>query len=222
MEQKQAAPAGDGLAAAVSEAISFKGGRSARTPADAPSPTPAAADASIRDQLRGARSQTPFRLGGDHDDDDAVSDVGSEVGRIGVGEEAPGDGRSAPAIMARLKASYRSAPEYVRSIQFNNARAGHEARRTAQALDALIREGVPLHYEGMEILVRNLAGICEADRLGDPAILEGIEWAPPQAIIPRQMLRTVIKDANRHSKLRMPKKTKPPAASGPAPGAAAK
>jgi len=113
--------------------------------------------------------------------------------------------------MSNIRANHRSALDYVRSIDFSDQRSMHEARRTAQAIDALIREGVPLHLEGMEILVRSLAGVVEADKLGEPAVLAGMEWQPPQDIVPRSVLRTVLKDAKRRKEL----KTKKPAPRDP-------
>jgi hypothetical protein len=138
------------------------------------------------------------RLFGDEDLVDDDDDVGASPKTA----EAPGDGRIAEVVMARLRTSHRSALDYVRHLDFGNPRAGHEARRTAQALDALIKEGVPLHFEGMEILVRNLVGVCEADRFGDTCILEGLEWALPQDVVPSAVLRTVMKDAKRRKELK--------------------
>ena len=68
----------------------------------------------------------------------------------------------------------------------------------------------------MEALLRNLAGVCEADKMGDTAILEGLEWAPPQEIVPRTILRTVMKDVKRRNELKAKKKK--PAAADPKKG----
>lgn len=198
-----------GLASAVSEVASFSlaDGRTgrARTALDSGS--------SVKSQLRSRKTNTPFppRRGSRLSPEaDAASSVGdgddAEGARV---TEAPGDGRIAEEVVSRMRANHRSALDYVWSLNFSNQRAGHEARRTAQALDALMREGVPLHLEGMEILVRNLAGVCEADKRGDPTVLEGLEWALPQDIVPRSVLRTVLKDAKRRNELKPKNKPAP-------------
>ena len=35
----------------------------------------------------------------------------------------------------------------------------------------------------------------------DPSLLEELEWAPPEAIVPRDILRTVMKDTKRRRDL---------------------
>ena len=160
-----------------------------------------------------------FDEGADGDSSDDQFEDSSR--RQSTAVEAAGDGRIAEQVMASLLAHHRSALDYVRSVQFSNLRAGHEARRTAQALDALRREGVPLHFEGMEILVRNLCGVVEADKHGDPSLLEGLEWALPQDIVPRSVLRTVMKDAKRRNQLKPKSAPRDPKKGGPR-GAAGK
>ena len=68
--------------------------------------------------------------------------------------------------------------------------------------DLLVQNGAPLHWTGMEALLRNLAGVCESDKLGDPSVIEGLEWAPPQDIVPRNVLRMVMRDAKRRKELK--------------------
>lgn len=204
--------AGPGLADAVAEVASYRQGRpggassfTTRVPPAGPT-----SGGSIKDQLR-RRKTTPFPpqrqplgFGDPYADRDSDDD---DVGRGGARDgELTGDGRLAEVLMSNLRANYNSALDYVRSVDFSNQRAAHEARRTAQAIDALLREGVPLHFEGMEILVRNLTGVVEADKLGESAVLTGMEWQPPQDIVPRSVLRTVLKDAKRRKELK-PKKT---------------
>ena len=78
----------------------------------------------------------------------------------------------------------------------------HEARRTAQAIDAFRGEGVSPELEGMEILLRALAGLQLADQLGNAGILEELEWSPPEQVLPTAVIRTAIKDAERRDKYR--------------------
>ena len=197
------------LADAVAAVSSYRGGRpggaSAFTTRARVAPTPTA---SAKEQLRRPKP-TPFPPGrplrfdapyhGDDSDDDSKTATTTAAG------VCPGDGRVAEELMANILNNYRSALDYVRSIDFKNQRSGHEARRTAQAIDAFVREGVSLHYEGMEILVRTLAGVVEADNYGEPAILTEMEWQPPQEIVPRAMIRTVLKDVKRRREIK-PKK----------------
>ena len=205
------ADAGPGLADAVAEVASYRQGRPGGASSFAPrAPVGPPAGGSIKDQLR-RRKTTPFpprrqplSFGDPYADRDSDDDDGAGRGTGDV--DLTGDGRIAEVLMSNLRANYNSALDYVRSVDFSNTRAMHEARRTAQAIDALLREGVPLHFEGMEILVRNLTGVVEADKLGESAVLTGMEWQPPQDIVPRSVLRTVLKDAKRRKELK-PKKT---------------
>jgi hypothetical protein len=109
--------------------------------------------------------------------------------------------------MANLLKGHRSATDFVRYVSFNKERAAHEARRTAQAIDSLVADGVPLTLEGMEILVRNMVAVYEADKRNDTGILDSLEWAPPEDVVPRDIMRTVIKDTKRNEKFKQkPKK----------------
>ena len=204
------ADAGSSLADAVAEVASYRrgrsGGASSAAPRESAGPTSAG---SIKDQLRRRKTtpfpprRQPFSFGDPYADRDSDDD---DAGRASRDVELTGDGRLAEVLMSNLLANYNSALDYVRSVDFSSQRAMHEARRTAQAIDALLREGVPLHFEGMEILIRNLTGVVEADKLGESAVLTGMEWQPPQDIVPRSVLRTMLKDAKRRKELK-PKKT---------------
>jgi hypothetical protein len=174
---------------AVRRVSSFPRGRSHRS-----------AGPGIKDRLRAAGKTpraTPFRplpSSGDDSDDDPPPRARES--------EASADEPQAKAIMANIRATHRTASAYVRDADFSNLRAGHEARRTAQAIDALVKDGVSLELEGMEILCRNLAGIVLADQHGNPALLEQMEWQPPQAIVSKSVLRTLMKDAERAKKFK--------------------
>ena len=66
----------------------------------------------------------------------------------------------------------------------------------------MLRDGVSLDCEGMEMLARNIAGLWVADEHQDATLLEVMEYAPPQRIIPPQVQRTLLKDAEKLKKLR--------------------
>lgn len=196
------------VAGAVAAVASYRGGR----PGGASTFAPRAHAGSAKEQLR-RRKTTPFPPRRDQlafDDFAGDRDSGDDdAGGSTTAGDITGDGRLAEVLMANMRANHRSALDYVRATDFSNLRAAHEARRTAQAIDALLREGVPLSFEGMEILLRNLAGVVEADRLGEPAVLTGMEWQPPQDIVPRSVLRTVLKDAKRIKEMKPKRPTKP-------------
>jgi hypothetical protein len=124
-------------------------------------------------------------------------------------DDAVSDQPLAPIIWARVRKHHRSCLEYVMSLHWQNPRSMHEARRASQAVDAFVAAGVPLNLEGMEILLRTVAGLQMADEHKEPAFLEEMEWEPPQAIVPRNVLRTVIKDVERSKKYRKPSQQQP-------------
>jgi hypothetical protein len=112
------------------------------------------------------------------------------------------DRRLASVLYGRMMEHHTSVLDFVRRREFKSQRSFHEARRIAQAVDALVKDGARLRWTGMEMLLRNLSGICEADRLDEVGILEAFELRPPQQLLPRQVLRTVLKDVARAKKLR--------------------
>jgi hypothetical protein len=125
------------------------------------------------------------------------------------------DDRIAGIIWRRMvQGGHRTALDYVRRYEFKNARSGHEARRVAQAIDALMSEKVSPAFLGMEILFRTLAGLQLADESADATLLDEMEWAPPEAIVPRDIFRTIVKDARRRRDL----KPKPPVVAAPGVG----
>ncbi len=71
----------------------------------------------------------------------------------------------------------------------------------------------------MEMLVRNLAGLHQSDLYNDSDIMEKMELRPPEDIVPRDVMRTVLKDAKRDKNFKPSgssrTKFKPPAAAGP-------
>ena len=167
---------------------------------------PSVTDA-LRDALKGKRSvSTPFvhpsrALSLDEESLDEEDKKTARPERL--------DDLVAPLILDRmLSAGHATAIGYVRSVNFNNTRMAHEARRTAQAIDALRGGDTELC---LEILVRTLSGLQLADEYQDPSLLAEMEWAPPESVVPRDVLRTLIKDAKRRKNL----KPKKPAAGGP-------
>ena len=152
----------------------------------------------LQAQQRTDTGTGPRRRTGREDDDSAD---GSKSTRL--------DGFIAPLILQRIReGGHHSINAYVRSIEFRNLRAAHEARRTAQAIDALRKGDLD---ECLEILVRTLAGLQLVNEHQEPALLEEMEWAPPESVVPRDVLRTLLKDAKRRKNL----KPKKPAAAQP-------
>lgn len=171
-----------------------------RTPAASPKASMRDVLARALDTSRDAPSTHLAPTGGHSGDSSGSEDGGGSHRGHRPREAEPADGRLAPVIMQNLLRAHATALDYVRRAEFKNLRSMHEARRTAQAIDAFGRSGVSLHEEGMEILVRNLAGLVQADRFGDPSLLEELEWAPPEDLLPRAVLRTVLKDSKRRAK----------------------
>ena len=122
------------------------------------------------------------------------------------------EGRLAMVFHDRLFREAKSALEFVRRQTWDNVRSRHEARRTAQVIDQLLREGIGTDSLAMEMLLRNLTGLCEADKCSDASILAELEWQPPEELIPRNLMRTIRKDAERRSKFDT--KTKKPRPAG--------
>ena len=75
----------------------------------------------------------------------------------------------------------------------------HEARRAAQAFDALLASGVPISNEGMEILIRTVTGIMYAEEHSNAKLLHQMEWNPPGAAVPIELSLLLMKQASRVS-----------------------
>jgi hypothetical protein len=210
-------PSEEAIAAAVAKLAGMRG--PGRTAGKTPKPL---GDGSLMDQLRSsvahtrgaAKRQTMFD-DDDHDEDSDVSSISSRHTRrqgsrghrrsdddsLSRSDAAAADGFIAKRLLERIFKYHRSAYAYVMSLEFHNPRNMHEARRTAQIIDSFLGEGVTTEYEGMEMLVRNLAGLCKSDELRDASIMEEFEWAPPEDIVPRDIFRAVAKNAQRKKKL---------------------
>jgi hypothetical protein len=122
------------------------------------------------------------------------------------------DGRIAKElILAMHERGHRRAMDDYRAADMKNARNGHELRRVSQAIDAAMDEGITSDHLVLELLLRTAAGLRLADDFGDQGLLEEIEWSPPEAVVPRDMLRTLMKDSARRKAL------KPKAGPSPSP-----
>ena len=110
--------------------------------------------------------------------------------------------RLAQEIMHNILRNYESASSYVRSLQFKKERNFHEARRLAQVIDSARSVHTDLSLDFMEMLLRNFAGVCEVDKYNNPGLLEQIEYAPPQQLIPRDFFRAFAKDAKRDANMK--------------------
>lgn len=196
--------------------------RGMRSPVPPPSSGPSIRDVLLRgvSGAGGGRS----RRGRDRrvqmdssDSSDSDGDEETKGRRTSSRSKTVADERIAATVLKRLLKNHTSAVAFVRSNEFKNSRNMHEARRTAQAIDAFLREGVSAKFEGMEILVRALTGLYKSDQHSQPSLLEELEWAPPEDILPREIFRVVAKDAARRTK--QTTKSKPQA---PPKGAGAK
>ena len=164
---------------------------------------PAASEASalgvLRSALAGASaaSGVPPPRAGAGSDSDSDSD----------GEAAATPSEVAVSFRANIRRCYSSVSAWVRSVDWANARHGHEARRIATAIDALEKDGVDLKFEGVQVLLTNLAALHSASEFSESAcMLEVMEWAPPEQAVPREFVRRAIKDAERLQKVKPRKK----------------
>lgn len=192
------------LEASASAPKSVSATVSAMKQAAASTPRPAKA-ASLKDHLRRAHSDgtlPPPRV---------LPTQAATTGEEASSPDAAADGRLGPIILTNILRHHRSAWDWVqRTANFTNSRNRHEARRIAHAIDAFLQEGVPVSSEGMEILLRNLAGLHKSDEFNDATFLEEMEWAPPECIVPDSVMRPIIKAVKRTKALR-PTKKKPSA-----------
>lgn len=194
----------------------------------ADAPAASQVDTSIKDKLRfGAASfgamtdQTVFKphrktdRSKHHSESDGASSYDGDRKWHAAGRRHTGDHNSrhsdepsldaplASDIYQLIMANHHSATDFVmRGHDWRNTRSYHEARRQAQIFDKMLRDGVSLDCEGMEMLARNIAGLWVADEHQDATLLEVMEYAPPQRIIPPQVQRTLLKDAEKLKKLR--------------------
>jgi hypothetical protein len=111
-------------------------------------------------------------------------------------------------VRANIGRAFPNVSAWVRSLEWKNARHGHEARRIATALDAFERGGVTMKVEGMQILLQNLVSLQMSDEhSGATCLMGAMEWAAPKNVVPRAFLRQSLKDAKKLSEIK-PKKAK--------------
>jgi Arc/MetJ family transcription regulator len=110
--------------------------------------------------------------------------------------------RHAKMYIKRMLRYHTSISDYVSRASFSNTRKYYEALSLAQAIDAFRAEGVDHKYEGVEILVRRLVGLKQADEMKDDSFLSVIAWSPREALVPQDLLRRHIKDVERLKKLK--------------------
>jgi hypothetical protein len=107
--------------------------------------------------------------------------------------------RQATAIWANIS-GWGSARQWVRMQEWSSARNRKECERMADAVDALVSSGVPLTSEGMEVLLRNFAGVHLADATGNWSVMETTAWrSGAYGILPRDELARALREASRFS-----------------------
>ena len=122
---------------------------------------------------------------------------------FGMAPPLPVKARMGPTLYSNLRENFPDAISYVRSLDMQ-LRSKHECRRMAQLIDQLLKEGTTVHHLSLEMCLRNLAGLQQADAFKDPSILMQFEWQPPRDIVPKEILRDAIKDAKRYQKYTRP------------------
>ena len=78
------------------------------------------------------------------------------------------------------------------------------ARAICMKLAVLLRWRTSLCARGTpfpEMLMRTVAGLYMSDLHEDVSLLEELEWCPPQALVPRDVVRSVLKDVKRKQQL---------------------
>ena len=106
-----------------------------------------------------------------------------------------GGKRVADAVLEQVRL-YGSLQAWVRMTEWVQQRNKYECEAIAQAVDALIKEGVPSSTLGVEILLRRLNGVHLADRYGSWEVCSAVQWSgPSNTLLPRDELTRVFKEA---------------------------
>jgi len=95
------------------------------------------------------------------------------------------------ADILKLVHQHGSAVDMVKNNTFRTQRNKHECRRTADAIDAGISQGRGPECRMMEILLRNLVGLIESDKVGNFAVLDELQLAGDSLFMPRFLRRSV-------------------------------
>jgi hypothetical protein len=109
--------------------------------------------------------------------------------------------RLATSIHAAILDEHKNAKEYVRYYDFKKERNRKEAERIASYLDEALRIPLSLKQDLMEMLLRNLAALCEVDRTSNTALLDKMALRPPKQLIPMDYFRAITKDVERDEKV---------------------
>jgi hypothetical protein len=97
---------------------------------------------------------------------------------------------------------YGSMQGWAKMTEWKTQRNKHECMAIAQAVDALLKEGVPKTATGVEILLRRLAGVHLADSTGSWQVADSVAWNPQgNSLLPRDEVRRAFKDADQMNRL---------------------
>ena len=178
------------------------------TPAPKPKATPARgllAQLGVNAGVaRGARDDDEVEDISD-DDPEADADDGALAPLARVNARAPknSESKSGSALRARVAAGvleqvkpYGTVLAWVRFANWNVSRNKFECEAIAQAVDALLSEGVQASSDGIEILLRRLTGVHLADSSGAWAVADAVAWeAHGGSLLPRKFVSAAYKDA---------------------------
>ena len=136
------------------------------------------------------------------DDEGESSGSDDDRGRRAPRARPRTDGvRLAASIHAAIFDEHKNVKEYVRYYDFKKERNRKEAERIATYLDEALRIPLPLKQDLMEMLLRNLAALCEVDRTANTALLDKMALRPPKQLIPMDYFRAITKDVERDEKV---------------------
>jgi hypothetical protein len=166
--------------------------RSSRSRQHAP-PPPARGLISRIKAIKGVRSSAPSggMVGSDDSDQDGADDDGKVDGQ---GDAA--DDSYAPSVLrnARLVGSVT---QWCQLQQWNQARNKHECLALAQAMDALLSDGVGVRSLGLEIMARRLTGVHLADQHGSWDLCKAIQLpSVAETLLTHNQLSKVIREAS--------------------------
>lgn len=109
--------------------------------------------------------------------------------------------RIASAILDRCS-QYGSVLSWVKVTEWRNTRNKHECEAIAQALDAMLAEGIRSTSLSMEILLRRLSGVHLADTTGEWKACDAVVWnSTGNSLLPRDEVKRALKDAETMKRL---------------------
>jgi hypothetical protein len=160
-------------------------------------PAPAASGSGSGSQHRARRGSasdsSSDREGSGADDDD---DAGTNRAVAGAGGE-----RLAQTVLAQA-AHAGSVKQWVRLHEWKHERNRRESETIAYAVDAFLAEGVVAsESDGMEILLRRLAGVELADATGKWSAADALSFTSfGSSLLPRRVQRRTMRDASAFEK----------------------